>query len=166
MNFDELFKYCNNLNEDQSEKCLVCHIPVGKSKEYLKLKCNHIFHPDCIKYKMGKINCLYCEKISIPNLINNKLFEEQTQSIEIKQNKNNTESKLHCSAIIKSGIFKGKQCGRTHCKYHKQEIQMVEQENDIDICKSIIKKGLRMGQECGRTNCSYHNKIDKNIIEI
>ena len=41
MNFEELFKYCQELNKSNSEKCLVCHIPIEKNHKHIKLNCKH-----------------------------------------------------------------------------------------------------------------------------
>ena len=70
MDFDSLLNYCVELNNSTNEKCLVCHIPIENNDEHLKLLCNHIFHKKCIGYKIGSIKCLYCEKKSIPEIIN------------------------------------------------------------------------------------------------
>ena len=101
--FDMLLDYCTKLNESTSEKCLVCHIPIEKNDIHIKLVCKHIYHPDCISYKSGKVKCLYCEQLSLPEIINNNII-------------NNINK---CTVIMKSGKNKGKPCERVNCHYHK-----------------------------------------------
>ena len=105
MSFEELFNYCNKLNESTAEKCLVCHIPIEKDGSSIKLKCKHYYHSMCIKYKKGKVNCLYCEKTSLPEFVNEQVVNEQVVN--------------GCNIILKTGLNKGKECGRINCKYHK-----------------------------------------------
>lgn len=130
MNFEELFNYCTKINESESDKCLICHIPIESEDTYIKLGCSHIYHKECIKYKSGKVKCLYCNKLSIPNLINYK------------------SNNIYCKVLLKSGINKGKLCNRFECKYHTI--------NNNLICKSLIKNGINIGNTCGRINCKYH----------
>ncbi len=135
MNFDELFNYCAKLNESTNEKCLVCHIPIQNTDKHLKLQCSHYYHPECIKYTKGTIKCLYCEKISIPTII---------QAVEDNV----------CAFLMKSGKNKGNKCGRINCKYH------VIKEN-TNMCNIIIKTGVRAGDSCNRIlPCKYHNCIN------
>lgn len=161
MNFEELLKYCTDLNESKNEKCLVCHIPLDSDEKYLKLGCSHIFHSDCVKYKSGSIKCLYCEKTSIPQLIN--------CSNPIVTNK------ILCKMVLKTGPNKGKFCNRPDCKYHKLEtktIQVIDSKTNKPVkpkkdvktkikptdCQVVIKTGPKSGQICGRTDCPYHKK--------
>ena len=142
MNFDELFKYCQELNKSNSEKCLVCHIPVENKDKHIKLNCNHIFHPDCINYHGGSFKCLYCEKTSIPEKIN--------------------WNQLLCKIVIKTGLKKGQFCNRNNCLYHKIKpnvIQVIETK-----CNHTIKSGINLGKECGRNlPCKYHTKNEIDI---
>lgn len=144
MNFDELFKYCQELNKSNSEKCLVCHIPIEKNDKYIKLNCTHVFHPDCINYLGGSIKCLYCEKKSLPEKINYN------------------QNQLLCKIVLKTGPKKGQFCNRTNCLYHKIKpnvIQVIENN-----CNHIIKSGINTGKQCDRKlPCKYHKK---NINEI
>ena len=139
MDFEELLKYCTKLNESTCEKCLVCHIPIETNDIHLKFSCSHYYHPDCIKYKSGKMQCMYCEKISIPTLINN-----------IPTNK--------CTHMMKTGKRKNMECGRIDCKYHK----IIKEENNT--CNHIMKTGIKKGQSCNRTLPCHYHKI--NEIEI
>jgi hypothetical protein len=144
MNFDKLFKYCQELNKSNSEKCLVCHIPIEINHKHIKLNCNHIFHSECVNYHSGSIKCLYCDKISLPEKINwnqNKL----------------------CKIVLKTGSKKGQLCNRTNCLYHKTKPNIIQVIEEIN-CKHIIKSGMNIGNECGRKlPCKYHKK---NINEI
>ena len=103
MSFEELFNYCNKLNESTAEKCLVCHIPIENDGSSIKLKCKHYYHSTCIKYKKGTIKCLYCEQTSLPQFVNE-----------------NEPVMNSCNVILKTGINKGKECGRINCKYHNK----------------------------------------------
>ena len=117
MKFNDIFKFVeekNNIEDsesDPSETCLICHFP-DKKKNLLKLKCGHYYHSCCIfndeKPKDNfKFICPYCglkQKI--------KLNDSQDESSK-------SASNLKCTAIIKSGINKGKICGRINCRYHK-----------------------------------------------
>jgi hypothetical protein len=146
MNFDELFKYCQELNKSNSEKCLVCHIPVENKDKHVKLNCNHIFHPDCINYLGGSIKCLYCEKKSLPEKIN----------------WNQTQNQI-CKIVLKTGPKKGQFCNRTNCLYHKVKTSTIE---IIEIkCDHVIKSGVNAGKQCDRKSpCKYHNKNLNEII--
>lgn len=143
MNFDELFKYCHELNKSNSEKCLVCHIPIEKNHKHIKLICNHLFHPDCVNYHGGSIKCLYCEKVSFPE-------------------KNNWNQNELCKIILKTGPKKGQFCNRKNCLYHKINSTIVQLVN-ANKCNYIIKSGINAGKQCDRKlPCKYH----KNEIEI
>ena len=146
MNFDELFKYCQELNKSNSEKCLVCHIPIEKDHKHIKLNCNHLFHPDCINYLGGSIKCLYCEKKSLPEKIN----------------WNQTQNQI-CKIVLKTGPKKGQFCNRTNCLYHKVKTSTIE---IIEIkCDHVIKSGVNAGKQCDRKlPCKYHNKNLNEII--
>ena len=106
IDFDNLLNYCIKLNNSSSEKCLICHIPIEQNDSHLKLNCNHLFHVNCLGYKKGIINCMYCEKSSMPIIINS------TQTI-------NNQTDILCKVILKSGPSKGNFCNRIKCKYHK-----------------------------------------------
>lgn len=178
MNFDELLKYCTELNNSSSEKCLVCHIPIEKDDKYIKLSCSHLFHPECVKYKSGSLKCLYCEKTSVPELINNP-----TLKLDINP------KVIHCKIILKSGPNKGKFCDRINCKYHsittqtvipidpvtKKEIKVKPIKNipvknkkipKTNVCSFILKSGPNKNKECGREQpCKYHHKISSESKE-
>lgn len=174
MNFEELLKYCTELNNSSSDKCLVCHIPIEKDDKHIKLACSHIFHPECVKYISGSLKCLYCEKTSVPSLINN-LVLKPTLDPKI----------VHCKIILKSGPNKGKFCDRPNCKYHMLTIPVVIAIDPItkkeiktkitakpkkipknSLCNHILKSGPNKDKECGRKlPCKYHNKLNE-ITEI
>ena len=156
MNFDDLYNYCNKLNESICEKCLVCHIPIEKTDTHLKFDCSHYYHPECIVTKPQNkwiqnqsYICMYCEKKSIPTIIN--CDNNITQSTRIL-------SSNQCNVIMKSGVKKGQECGRINCNYHKNNIV------HNDTCQHIIKTGIKKGQFCNRIKpCSYH-KVTEIIV--
>ncbi len=174
MNFDELFKYCQELNNSNAEKCLVCHIPVENYDKHIKLKCTHIFHSECVKYKDGSLKCLYCEKTSVPDKIN------WNTNILAKPNE------ISCKLVLKSGPRKGQFCNRINCLYHKLNqsavIKVINPTTSKQVkinkiktntktktnkCNHIIKTGIKAGQMCNRdTPCKYHNKENKNETKI
>lgn len=177
MDFDTLLNYCIKLNESHNEKCLVCHIPFKTNDSYLKLKCNHLFHKNCIGYKKGATKCLYCDKSSIPESIN-----VESPDVNIPTSK----YEIACKVILKSGINKGQYCNRSDCKYHalnKKNVIIInslsKQTNNktqIVKCLFILKSGKNCGKICGRyTPCKYHkinntiqtvNTNDDNLIEV
>jgi len=174
MNFEELLNYCTNLNESNSEKCLICHIPIDQpNNSYIELKCKHIYHTDCIKYKSGPIKCLYCEKISNPIIHQNKSIQNQKNIL--------------CKFILKTGPNKGKYCERSNCQYHLNKItndsiiilnEKLKKNNKIlktkkkifteKFCNYIIKSGPNIGKQCKRpTPCLYHkNQVKSNNIKL
>lgn len=166
MNFEELLKYCTELNESKNEKCLVCHIPVDSDEKYIKLRCSHIFHTDCVKYKSGSIKCLYCEKSSKPSLIN----YSNTNPIPLVPNI------IYCKILLKTGPNKGNFCNRPNCSYHKinsKPIQVINVETNKPIkvvkpkqknvgCQILIKTGPKDGKPCGRFDCKYHKHVPNN----
>ncbi len=179
MDFDSLLSYCIKLNDSSCDKCLVCHIPIENNDEHLKLKCTHLFHKNCIGYKSGSTKCLYCEKTSIPEIINS------SNKIKIINNVSNiTEQKeIYCKVILKTGPKQGQYCNRQQCSYHKLMSDTVIVLNSdgskktnsknnktkpipkINKCTVILKSGLQAGLECGRElPCKYHNKILKNNL--
>jgi hypothetical protein len=163
MDFDSLLNYCVKLNNSTNEKCLVCHIPIENKDEHLKLLCNHIFHKNCIGYKTGSIKCLYCEKKSIPEIINGPSVNKQNQ--------------LSCKVVLKTGPNKGQYCSRPECNYHKLQTTSVVVINPVNNqkskltkntskkniklnqCNVILKTGIKSGQTCGRElPCKYHKE--------
>ena len=141
MNFQELLDYCTNLNNSTNEKCLVCHIPIENNEVHLKFVCSHYYHIDCIGYKYGKVQCMYCEKISLPQIVN----IGKNDSIINENIITNS-----CKNIMKTGSRKGIECGRINCKYHKNETKET-------YCDHIIKTGLKKGQMCNRKMpCHFH----------
>ena len=108
MDFDSLLKIVEEKNQINGEKCLICHFP-DKAENLTKLSCSHYFHLSCLNVnfqknkKSKKIICPYCNtKATVKN--NNIINEEKLEC---------------CKVILKSGINKGKECGRISCKYHK-----------------------------------------------
>lgn len=155
--YEKLLKMVNELNNVTGEKCLICHFP-DSNKNLIKLDCNHYFHSKCLEYSKSTsiIKCPYCDKKT-------KLVKNIEQEI--------------CQVILKRGINKGKECGRSNCKYHKNNLQILIETNLQKIskkiavkgnksqnlgCQSIIKTGPKKGQYCNRVNCHYHKQ--KNII--
>jgi hypothetical protein len=160
MDFDSLFNYCVELNNSTSEKCLVCHIPIESNDEHLKLACNHIFHKTCIGYTNGSINCLYCEKKSIPEIINKQSWQNGKNKIG--------QTQITCKVVLKTGPNAGQYCNRTECKYHKLQTVSVIVIDPIDNkkinkCNIILKTGKKSGEICCRElPCKYHKeKIQK-----
>ena len=173
MSFEELLKYCTDLNNSPNEKCLVCHIPINLDDKYIKLNCNHMFHPECIKYTLGSIKCLYCEKTSIPTIFNGEPKIKNIINPKV----------IHCKIVLKTGPNKGKFCDRIDCKYHLIKTQPIIQIDPIskkeikpkkqniltkipksNLCNHTLKSGPNSGKPCGRMlPCKYHQdkKVDK-----
>ena len=148
MNFEELLDYCTKLNNSTNEKCLVCHIPIENNEVHLKFVCSHYYHIECIGYKSGKMQCMYCEKVSLPQIMN--VGNKNINDTIINDNNN-------CKTIMKSGSRKGMECGRNNCKYHKNEIEGIN-------CNVIIKTGIKKGQMCNRKMpCHFHAE---KVLEI
>ncbi len=189
MNFDDLLKYCMELNESSSDKCLICHIPIEKNDIHIKLKCTHIFHPECIKYTSGTVKCLYCDKVSTPYKINYgepknvKVKKSIKESISVNL-PINSQNQLSCKVVLKTGPQKGNYCNRLNCNYHKLNNIKVQVINPVtkkiikplkqtntnkpiitnnNCCTQIIKTGVKIGKQCGRNlPCKYH-KINEQI---
>lgn len=102
MEFDKLLNIVLEKNKVDGEKCLICHFP-DDLKNLEKLNCSHYFHLNCLnldKIKKGnKITCPYC-------------------GTKVKINKKKEPTISICKIILKSGVNKGKACGRCNCKYH------------------------------------------------
>lgn len=177
MDFDSLLSYCIKLNDSTCDKCLVCHIPIETNDEHLKLKCAHLFHKKCLGYKTGSIKCLYCEKSSIPELLNssNKTNNVINAQTIVKQ------KEICCKVILKTGQNQGQYCNRQNCSYHKLQVTQVIVINSdgnkktkpkvsenkkiikINKCNVILKSGKNTGQECGRDlPCKYHHNQNNN----
>ena len=134
MNYDDLFKMVKEMNQVKGEKCMICHFP-DTNQNLLKLKCGHFFHKKCLALpSSGYIKCPYCEQTCI-------------------MKEDNNIPSVKCKVILKSGVNKGKECGRINCKYHKQ----------VNVCQEILKSGIRKGEICGRINCKYHKVNTINI---
>ena len=160
MNFQELLDYCTKLNNSTNEKCLVCHIPIENNEIHLKFVCSHYYHIDCIGYKSGKMQCMYCEKVSLPKIINigNKNINNTIINDTIINDTIINDANV-CKTIMKSGSRKGMECGRKNCKYHKNDI-VVEEIN----CIHIIKTGIKKGQMCNR-KMPWHFHAEK-VLEV
>jgi hypothetical protein len=171
MNFDDLVNIVNNLKNEKSENCMICHFP----SDLIKLKCTHFYHYNCIKINKCEnditkiITCPYChitsflidstkENISLAENILSKenisLAENilSKENISLAENILPIEKKLLCPRIIKSGINKGNVCNKIECKKHKNKIK-------INLCKIILKTGKMKGTLCNRSNCKIHNII-------
>lgn len=173
MDFDSLLNYCIKLNDSSCDKCLVCHIPIENNDEHLKLKCTHLFHKNCIGYKNGSIKCLYCEKVSLPEIVNNSNKTILNNVLNI-----NKQKEIYCKVILKTGPNKGQYCNRQECKYHKLQTNSVVVINSsssikkpatklsqnkktlkLNKCDVILKSGKKSGHVCGRNlPCKYHSK--------
>lgn len=145
MSYSEILKLVNKLKLEKGEKCLICHLPISKKQNKIKLNCSHLYHTKCIlNYSKIKktIKCQYCSQITKNKIckICGKYY------IGEKCCNNKFDSK--CTAIFKYGKNKGKICGKVNCKRHKQI--------NNNICKNIIKSGPKKGQICNRINCKYH----------
>lgn len=102
--FNMLLKIVEEKNSLEAEKCLICHFP---DNNLLKLKCGHYFHFEClnINFKNKKkklVTCPYCDKKGL-----------------VKTDDINLNSDKVCKIILKTGVNKGKECGRINCRYHK-----------------------------------------------
>jgi hypothetical protein len=109
MDFDKLLKIVLEKNKVEGEKCLICHFP-DNLENLEKLNCNHYFHLNCLNLdkikKANKVICPYCgTKVKIKK---NK---------ELNKIPNNLKETV-CKILLKSGVNKGKECGRNNCKYH------------------------------------------------
>ena len=121
MEFDKLLKIVLEKNKVDGEKCLICHFP-DDLKNLEKLNCSHYFHLNCLnldKIKKGnKITCPYCGtkvKINKKKESASLVLSDQTSSAF----ENNSKGSI-CKIILKSGVNKGKDCGRCNCKYHNK----------------------------------------------
>ncbi len=127
--FNELY---NNIIKEENIKediCNICHYKTTEDK--ITLSCNHIYHSKCL----GKLDfCPYCNK--------------KINTIDLKNN--NT-----CNVLLKSGVNKGKPCGRFMCRIHKVKTK----SSNTSLCTSILKSGANKGNECGRLNCGIHKNI-------
>ena len=131
--YNDLYERDNNKN-----KCMICY----DTNNLIKISCNHYFHESCInlyylKNKKTSFNCPYCSKVNKlikckdckkMNLTNNcSSCNTKLDNISNIINNNNKENSLEisncCTAVIKSGLNKGKICGRqlknNKCRYHK-----------------------------------------------
>lgn len=98
MSFEEVFEKMLLLDLDNTEFCMICY----DTENTIKLKCGHVFHNECL-YKLKK--CPYC----LSKLVKNNKKENKKDL-----NKDN----IKCKSILKSGVRKGKECGRINCGYH------------------------------------------------
>lgn len=141
LNFDELVLLLENMKKIKGEECLICQLPIKNNEDSIQLKCKHNYHSKCINIKNKYISCPYCNHVTLQN------------DIIKKENL--------CTAIIKSGINKGKTCNRINCKIHKK-LQNDESDKS-NMCKVKLKSGINKGNFCNRINCHYHKKNTLNI---
>ena len=168
MNFEELVNIVNNLKNEKSENCMICHFPT----DLIKLKCTHYYHYNCIKINKCEnditkiITCPYCHvtsffidsiKENISPVANISLVENISlqDNISLVENISPVANislidNIHCTRIIKSGKNKGNMCNKIDCKKHKNKIK-------INLCKNILKTGKMKGTQCNRSNCKIHN---------
>lgn len=127
--FNELYNNIIKEEDINEDICSICHYKTLEDK--ITLSCNHIFHNKCL----GKLDfCPYCN-----------------QKINMVDFKNNNT----CKVLLKSGVNKGKPCGRLMCKLHK----ITNTNTDVNMCTSILKSGSNKGKQCGRINCGIHKTI-------
>ena len=130
--YTDLYERDSNKN-----KCMICY----DTNDLIKLSCNHYYHDKCLNlyYLKGKktffncpycnkknkfIKCKNCKKINLTNNCSSCNINPDNISNVIDKNKENSKSEINncCTAIIKSGINKGKICGRElkneKCRYH------------------------------------------------
>ena len=140
LKYEDLIKMVEQKNEVEGEKCLICHFPDSK-ENLIKLSCSHYFHKSCLildkdklkeyESKSFKITCPYCSKKASYKKISNKskdkknkkVLQSKTDSKETQSNENQQIDQKCCQVILKTGINKGKICGRICCKYHKSNHQ-------------------------------------------
>lgn len=115
-----------NITENKDKICMIC------SSEYNDLnkvtfECNHVFHNSCIfdLLKTSKhLVCPYC------NMYQNKYLKNRCQNCVVYTYADSKLCGFHatlnrCSAILKYGPNKGKQCkykrknGKIYCLVHK-----------------------------------------------
>ena len=141
MDYESILKIVMNLKDrkNNDSTCYICHFPIKKKDDQIKLKCKHNYHTECLFDKKKKfIKCPYC--LTITKFPEKKIKKEITNK---------------CLVIIKHGKNKGNICGRNNCKIHKNK-----------KCQVILKSGKRKGEKCNRIDCKYHKheKNKKNII--
>ena len=129
LNYDDLIKMVEQKNKIEGEKCLICHFPDTK-ENLLKLSCSHYFHKNCLiidenklkKYnsKSFRIICPYCSKKSTYKMTSKKSKESKKSE---KSNESLQIDQKCCQVVLKTGINKGKICGRISCRYHKSNHQ-------------------------------------------
>lgn len=123
---DSLFNeiYNNIITEENiiEDTCNICHFKTTENK--IKLNCGHNFHKKCISNTFLKIfNCPYCNKI-----ISKEDIIKITENIKKVKDNKIKEKKVEgniCKKILKSGKNKGKECGRTNCRYHNNNNNII-----------------------------------------
>ncbi len=133
MNFDDLVSIINSIKQEKGDECMICMFPINEN-DMLKLSCKHTYHNTCLLIKNNEYKCPYCHKIT-------KHTNENKPMAPV----------ITCKAVIKTGINKGKICGKVKCNRHK----LVKIN---DLCKAILKSGVDKGKPCGKLNCKRHNK--------
>tara|TARA_A100001015_G_scaffold201730_1_gene225239 strand:- start:2709 stop:3122 length:414 start_codon:yes stop_codon:yes gene_type:complete len=133
LNYNDLMKMVEQKNKIEGEKCLICHFPDTK-ENLLKLSCSHYFHKKCLildenklknyNSKSFRIICPYCSKKSTYKMTSKKSKEsKKSEKSNDKSNENLQIDQKCCQAVLKTGINKGKICGRISCMYHKSNHQ-------------------------------------------
>ena len=92
--------------QNQSEICVLCHMPVIETD---LMSCNHPIHRECLMENIKRtesITCPYCR---------------QDSGFDIR---GNSKSKATCQYIMKKGIRKGEECGKTVCILGKNRCKL------------------------------------------
>ena len=121
MEFDNLAKLINSLEQSKNDKCMICHLPINHDKNKIIFQCGHKYHNNCIKFnkKSNWFKCYYCKKSNYAKLCRIKECNKRTfNKNRLCINHNVKES--FCQIILKSGKRKGQICNRIYCSYHKK----------------------------------------------
>jgi hypothetical protein len=144
VNFDDYVKLIEKLKIEKGEECMYCHLPISNKNDQITLKCKHHYHKNCLKTMSGNKSkfyiCCYCEKVTYKTELNIP----------------------RCKFILQRGKNKGKECNRINCSYHKNKINIINDNNikdDHTLCTAILKTGKNKGNVCNRKNCKIHKKI-------
>ena len=119
-NIEKINNITENLDNEEDNDCGICGSAL--LEDVVKLKCNHMFHFECItlsyKFSHAKL-CPYCRKPS-----------------NIPTSKNNIKPIGTCEGILKTGKRKGEKCGCTifknplSLKLCKRHFNVEQKKND------------------------------------
>lgn len=152
------------------EQCLIDHMPLGPNS--VTLECRHRFNYPSILAEVRKqkgtanafeiqrlekyqIKCPYCRAIQhgvLPHRI------DSPKIVGVNWPPTKTIRPFKCSAIFKSGRFKGRVCGAKSadplCRRHKRYSNIVRHR-----CSVILSSGKRSGKKCGCIAKTQLNEI-------